>query len=553
MYILTAAQMRALEAGTGRRYGVPALLLMENAGRELALLAWRLLTGAPAPGPGGPGPRRLWGGPAPAAPLAPAGRPPRVVAVAGKGNNGGDALCAARHLHNWGLGVAAVLWADPDALPPDARLNLEACLRAGVAVHPGGAATAPALLAAADLVLDGLLGTGVRGPAREPLATAIGLVNGCGRPVLAVDLPSGVDSDTGAAPGPVVRAAWTLALGLPKRAHVLPPGAGLSGEVWVADIGLPAVALPAAFPADEPAWQALLPARAGAGLPRPPAEVHKGSRGRILVAGGCRAMPGAPALAGLAALRAGAGLVHVAVPEPAGDLVAARAPELITLRLPAGPAGALAADALPALLAQAARADCVAVGPGLGEDEGARAAARALVLQSPAPVVLDADGVRAFAGQPEQLRQARAPVVLTPHPAELGALLGDRDAAAVQADRAGALARAVALTGQTVLLKGPGTLVGAPDGQVWVNLTGSRALATAGSGDVLTGVIAALVAQGLAPALAAATGACLHGLAGERLAARVGPDGVLATELAHELPGARRDLARWGEAMPWLM
>lgn len=569
MKIVTAAQMRAVEERTFTRLGVPALLLMETAGRELALLAWRLLTGAPAPDGPGPGPCRLKGwAPAAAVHLAPPGRPPRVVAFAGRGNNGGDALCAARHLHNWGVQVAAVLWGDPSGLPPDARLNLDACRQAGVPVWLGGAVDLtrlPAdgsaaaagdqmavaeLLAGADLVLDGLLGTGSRGPAREPVLTAIRLLNQTARPVLAEDLPSGVAGDTGAAPGPAVQAAWTLALGLLKPCHVLHPGAARCGEVWLADIALPA----AAVAAESIHWETIAPAQAGARLPQPAADAHKGTRGRILIAGGCRSMPGAPALAGLAALRTGAGLVYVAVPEPAGDLVAGRAPELITLRLPAAPDGGFAPAALAALQESAARVNCVAVGPGLGEGEAARAAARALTLAAPVPVVLDADGVRAFAGQPELLRQAAAPVVLTPHPAELGALLGGLDAAGVQADRPGALARAVAATGQIVLLKGAHTLVGTPDGRVRVNLTGHPVLATAGSGDVLTGIIAALIAQGLAPAEAAAAGACLHGYVGERLAQQVGPDGVLAGDLAHALPGARRALAEMrGERTSWQM
>ncbi len=545
MHIVTADQMRAIEGQTIGHYGVPALLLMENAGRAVAALAWRLLIGAPVPPECGPGPRRLkdwW--PAASPRLGLPGRVPSVLAFAGKGNNGGDVLCAARHLHNWGLQVAVVLWADPEALPPDARLNWDACCRAGIPRY--GAKEAPDLLRNTDLVLDGLLGTGVRGPARGPVRSAIALLAESGRPVLAVDLPSGVDSDTGALPGPAVSATWTLALGLPKPAHVLYPGAGLCGEVWVADIGVPGAAVSAAGQA----WRTVVPGWVGRQWPRLPADTHKGSRGRVLVAGGCRAMPGAPALAGTAALRAGAGLVTVAVPEPAGDLVAGWAPELITHRLPAGPDGEFAPEAMALLHEQAGRVGCLVVGPGLGTGAAARRVARELVLQSPVPVVVDADGIRAFAGEPERLRQARAPVILTPHPAELGALLGT-ETAAVQADRPGALGRAVAGTGQTVLLKGAHTLVGEPGGQVWVNLTGHRTLATAGSGDVLTGIIAALVVQGLDPALATVAGACLHGLAGERLAQRSGADGILASDLARDLPGARAALAQLGERPAW--
>ncbi|MCG0239365.1 MAG: NAD(P)H-hydrate dehydratase [Firmicutes bacterium] len=589
--VLTAAQMRAAEATAIDGMGIPALLLMENAGRAVALLAWHLLTGAEG-GAGalaGPVLRRLrpWGGwqggaartgsqaytggqTGPTAggrsvtpPLVPPGRRPRVVAAAGKGNNGGDALAAARHLAAWGCDVTVILWARPEELPPDARLNLTAVERLGLRVlrpvaegaapaeAAGDRATAPATpaevaaaLAQADLILDGLLGTGVRGAPREPLAGAIQALAASGRPILAIDLPSGVNTDTGAAPGPAVPATWTLALGAPKPAHFLYPGAGYCGELWLAEIGIPGAAIAAAAPE---ALRLVTPAEAGALLPVPPEDAHKGSRGRVLVVGGSRSMPGAPALAGLAALRAGAGLVHVAVPEPAGDLVAMRGPELITLRLPAAPDGGFGAEALAPALAAARGMQAVAIGPGLGTGAAARGMVRELVASLPVPAVLDADGIRAFAGEPEALRGCPVPLVLTPHPGELAALLGT-DTAQVQADRLGAVAQAVERTGQTVVLKGPHTLVGAPDGRVFVNLSGSRALATAGSGDVLTGMVAALLAQGLGPVEAAVAAVAWHGLAGERLGERLGPDGVLAGDLLTELPAVRREMRRLATA-----
>lgn len=591
MYILTAQQVRAAEGHTIETLGVPATLLMENAGRAVALLAWACLHGGGtgpggtgglggAVGPGGaagphwppllyrlrpagpdaahwfrsagpdPGHRPHPAGPDPSRLSRPAGPRPRVVAVAGKGNNGGDALAAARHLANWGWEVQVLLWAQPADLPPDARLNLQAVERLGLPVltstgaGPEGRQQATELLRSADLILDGLLGTGVRGAPRGSAAEAITLMAQSGRPILAIDLPSGVNTDTGAAPGPAVPATWTLALGTPKPAHFLYPGAGLCGEVWVAEIGIAPQSVAAAAPG---AAQLLTRAAAGQILPVPGEDAHKGSRGRLLVVGGSRPMPGAPALAGLAALRAGAGLVYVAVPEPAGDLVAMRGPELITHRIAAGATGGFSPVALTQVLELAAQVQALALGPGLGTDPGAQDLMRELVAGLPVPAVLDADGLRAFTGRPARLRGAGAPLVLTPHPGELAALL-DVTTTAVQSDRLGALARAVEVTGQTVVLKGPHTLVGTPDGRVWVNQTGNRALATAGSGDVLTGMIGALLAQGLAPAEAAAGAVAWHGHAGDRLASRLGPDGVLAGDLLPELPPARRELVCGGES-----
>ncbi|BDG62402.1 NAD(P)H-hydrate dehydratase [Caldinitratiruptor microaerophilus] len=570
MWAVTAEQMRAMEQETQDRYGIPPLALMENAGRAVAEVAWQVLTGAgpagslddgPAfaglpgspwlvrvrPAPGLPGPAS--GTPGPRPPLAPGGRPPRVVVVAGHGNNGGDGLAAARHLHAWGAEVRVLLYGHPDRLTPDARVNFRACQEAGLVTLPlaDGRAPVSEWLAQADLVIDALLGTGVRGAPREPVAGAIGAVMAAGRPVLAVDVPSGIDADAGAVPGPAVRAQWTVTFGAPKLGLFLYPAAGLTGEVWVAGIGLPA----GVEPPGPAVYPLALPARAGARLPRPGEDAHKGTRGRVLVVGGSRPMPGAVALAAQAALRAGAGLVVAAVPDPAAGLVASRAAEIITHGLPAAADGGFGPGAAEAVLPLVERSVALAVGPGIGQGDWAMDLVRRLVLTAGRPVVLDADGLRAFAARPEDLQSAPAPVVLTPHAGELALLLGTTPEA-VQADRPAAVREAARRTGQTVVLKGPHTLVatgGAPL-TVWVNLTGNRALATAGSGDVLTGIILGLIGQGMDPREAAVTGVALHGFAADRIAARIAPDGILAGDLLGELPAARAALARLGEEAP---
>lgn len=551
MHVATAARMRAIEERAYRDFGIPPLLLMENAGRATAALAWGILTGMlPSGGGGGPHPLRLWPAVVSDPPdgshkaghrLAPPDRLPVVAVMAGHGNNGGDAFCAARHLMGWGCRVTAELWGDPDRLSDDSRLNLRAARASGVPVQVvdrgGSSAEASQRLAAADLIIDGLLGTGVSGPPRGVVADAIAAINAAGRPVLAIDLPSGAETDTGQAEGLAVRARWTVALGLPKPAHFLFPAAGLTNEVWLAGIGIPSAALAQ----QEGLWEAVTPAVAAGWVPRLPADAHKGSRGRVMVVGGYRSMPGAVVLAARAALRSGAGLVYAGVPELSGDVVAAHTPEVITYRLPATPNGGFAPKALPLLLDAARQGVVVGLGPGLHTEPESQQVAREFALRSPAPVVLDADGIRAFAGQAERLREAASPVVLTPHPGEAAELLGST-ARDVQANRPAALEELIRLTGQTVVLKGAFTLVGAPGRGLRFNLTGNRVLGTAGSGDVLTGMTAALLAQGLPPFDAAALGVWLHGRAGDRLAAQVGYDGVLAGELAEEVPAARRDL-----------
>lgn len=564
MWAVTAEQMRAMEQETYGKYGIAPLALMENAGRAVAEVAWQLLTGH------GPGDGRLpWrvrvrpspalpaeGRPGASLPLAPAGRPPRVAVMAGRGNNGGDGLAAARHLHAWGAEVTAFLYTEPDRLSPDAGANYRACAQLGILHVPraDGQCAVRESLSRADLVIDALLGTGIRGAPREPVAGAIRAVNESGRPVLAVDVPSGVDADTGAVPGDAVRALWTVTFGMPKLGLFLYPAAARTGEVWVAAIGIPG----GVVPPGAVVYPLAAPERVGAWLPEPGEDVHKGARGRVLVVGGSRAMPGAVALAARAALRAGAGLVVAAVPEPAGDLVAAQAAEVITRRVPAGPGGGFGPGAAPALGPLVGRSAALAAGPGIGEEAAALALVRDLVRTAGRPIVLDADGIKAFAGEPGALREAAAPVVLTPHAGELALLLGTTPEA-VQADRPEAVQEAARRTGQVVVLKGPHTLVAAGDAnlggqarEVWVNLTGNRALATAGSGDVLTGVILALLAQGMRPLEAAVAGVTLHGLAADRLAVRVARDGILAGDLLNELPAARAALARAGkEASSW--
>lgn len=527
--LATAAEMRALEADAADRASLPSRLLMENAGAAAARVAVRLLRRA------APARARRAGRPTAAS----------VAVVAGKGQNGGDGLAAARHLRARGVdltvfGIGAVGSAG------DSLLARRALAAAGVDVTPWTAPVA-ADLARFDLVIDALLGTGARAPIEGEMAAAIEAINAAGRPVLALDLPSGVNADTGGRLGPCVDAAVTLAFGLAKPGLYLNPGAACAGRVHVDPIGLPA---PALAQGGGTLWRVggrcarrLLPGR--------PPDAHKGTFGHLVVVAGSSGFEGAALLAALAGLRAGAGLVTLVAPEPTAVVLAGRVPEVMVRRAPAGPDGAFAPSAADAVAAICANARAVAIGPGLGPAApfvreltrrlaglGGRSSARPL----PA-IVLDADGLRAFAGDLAGLRALGLRLVLTPHPGEMAALCG-RALPEVQADRPGFALRAAEEAAAVVVHKGAPSVVATPGGPLYLNGSGGVALATAGTGDVLTGTIGALLANGLDLLPAACAGVYLHGLAGDLTAARQGRTGALAGDVAGALPAARAHLER---------
>jgi NAD(P)H-hydrate epimerase len=500
--------MRSIENRVFTKYGIPSNVIMEIAGRQVAVIARRLVM-EKHPGP--------------------------VVVVCGKGNNGGDGLVAARWLKHWDMDVEVVIWSTFDELPEDSAPALHACRMAGVPILlPAQASEA---LHDAGLIVDAVLGTGFHGSARGLAAEAIKLINQANRPVLAVDMPSGVTSDTGKADGPAVTADYTVTFGVPKLGLFQFPGADMAGREIVADVGL----LDGAIDAEEIDVELTRAQDVQSWLPTYSRNAHKGTRGRVLVAAASRGMTGAAALAGEGALRAGAGLVWVAAPESSQPIVATLKPEFMTLPFPESQGGCFAEAAAEPFLQRAARADALAVGPGIGIDPEAQAFVRKVVANSPAPLVIDADAVKAFAGKPELLADCPVPLVLTPHPGEMANLMGI-SVEEVQADRFEAVRKAARVTKAVVLLKGANTLIAEPGGVIWINPTGNRALGTGGSGDVLTGIIAGLLAQGMGAQEAAVTGAYIHGLAGDRLAEEMGQDGVLATDIVKEVPKVQRDL-----------
>lgn len=505
MKACTAAQMREIDRRAIADFGMPSLLLMENAGRAVAERALAYLREAPT--------RQA------------------VRVYCGHGNNGGDGFVAARHLFNRGIPVEVRLAGDRTKLQGDAKVNFDLLAPLGIPVRD----FSEQVPGEADLVVDALLGTGFTGTPHGPVAAAIHAVNGSGLPVLAVDVPSGLNSDTGAAADPCVRATETVTFGLPKLGLTTCPGRELAGKITVAHISLP---LPLVT---DPALQAeWLTAEIARELwPPRSLSAHKGDAGRLLVVAGSPGLTGAATLTCEAALRAGAGLVTLGIPKSLNPILEVKLTEAMSLPLPETEAGAHSPESLDLLRKRLDTADALAVGPGFGRDPRTGELLHGLLRDCPVPVVVDADGLYLLSPAGEGTFPARC--VITPHPGEMARLLGTT-IAEVQSNRLETARTAANRLGCVVLLKGPATVIAAPDGRLAVNASGGPALATGGSGDVLTGILAACLARGLEPFRAACAAAFLHGTAGEVAGERFGAPGAIAGDVVHAIPPTLRRL-----------
>lgn len=512
--LLTSTEMREVDRATIEDYGLPGAVLMEHAGLATARAAREMVE---RPGA-------------------------HICVLCGRGNNGGDGFVAARWLRRWGFVPEVFLFGDPAELEGDARLNFSLWRRAGYEAESitssGDLVVLVGSLRRCELVIDALLGTGVSGPPREPLAAAIRQVRQAGRPVLAVDLPSGVNADTGEAYDPHIVATRTVTFGAWKRGLALYPGAAAAGRVELVDIGIPDPVLDSVE--DAPAL--LERQDVARWLPPRRPDTHKGQAGRVLIVGGSAGMGGAVILAGRAAARGGAGLVTLAVPECLAVACETATLEVMSRPLPQTNDGLLAGDALRDADDLLEAADAVAVGPGLRTSRDGAALLAELMAAVRAPLVIDADGLNLLARQPDLAGTRPGPTVLTPHPGEAGRLLG-REATEVQQDRIGTARELAGRFRATAVLKGAMTVIASPEGQVWVNPTGNAAMASGGMGDALTGLLTALLAQGLEPHRAAGAAAWLHGRAAD-LAAGGSDAGLLATDVIDHLPAARAELRK---------
>lgn len=464
-----------------------------------------------------------------------------LVVVCGPGNNGGDGWVAAHLLLRAGRRVRVVAVREPSSLPEPASAAARAALDAGVEalIEPAGDLAAESLGTAA-CVVDALLGTGSSLPLRDPYTEWCRRINECGALVVSADIPTGVDTDSGAVDQAAVRADVTVALLVVKRGHVSYPGADACGDVVLDTLGVPdslrAVdGVPEVW--EEAEYSSLLVA--------PPADAHKNSRGRVLVVAGSGRYPGAAILAARGAMRAGAGYVTLAVPEPIVGVAQCHLTAAPVIGLPSSRTKALSSGAGSVVVDLARDFDAVVLGPGLTLADGAVAAVRAIVARISGPLVIDADALNALVDAEEFITRRTDSTLLTPHPGELARLL-DTTTSAVQADRVSSSAR-LAGPGRAIVLKGAGTIVHG-EGRWVINTSGTPALATAGTGDVLAGMLGALLARGMSPLQAGALGAYLHGLAGEAAAAELTPLGVTAEDLPDYVPAAMRRVMNRDEA-----
>lgn len=522
--LLTAAESRQFDQ-LAEKAGLPSLVLMENAALRLAEVILQHFELDP---------------------------PKNIVVVCGKGNNGGDGMALARHLKDIGFNVQVFLLADPSELKGDAAVNYKVAANLGVPIQPiVSSEQLPSLiepLERADLVVDALLGTGITGEVRGLFVDAIPLISDHSKRVLAVDVPSGINSDTGEVCGVAVRADATVTLGGIKLGLMLFPAADYAGDLFVGSLGIPEKLLERLgikrFVATYELVSKVL-------LPRHP-NTHKGDYGRVLIIGGAPGMTGAAILAGKAALRTGAGLAQVALPQSLNLAVESAALEVMSFPLPETEAGTIAPEALSVLAPRLQWADVIALGCGISRHERTQTFVRQMVDSVDKPLVIDADGLIALAGHGELVRKRNALTVLTPHPGEMAALL-ETTIDAVQRDRVGTALRAAEKFKAIVVLKGARTITASPDGTLFVNPTGNAGMATGGSGDVLTGMVASLLAQLLARFLSAnfasdlpavhlveavAASVFLHGLAGDIASWEKGETALVAGDLLEHLPRA---------------
>jgi ADP-dependent NAD(P)H-hydrate dehydratase / NAD(P)H-hydrate epimerase len=512
--ILTAEAMQAVDRRLIEEIGLPSLVLMENAALGVVEAIGERY------------PRAL-----------------RVVAFCGPGNNGADGLAVVRLLAARGAAASAVLLRGGRPLSADAATQLGICQRLGLTVLEVD--EAEELEAAldeareAEVVVDALFGTGLSRALDGLFAQAVDAMMALERPIVAVDLPSGLFGSLPGTSGSHVVADLTVTFAAPKIAHVFAPAADACGELAITDLGAPSWVVDEA----ESDLEWLEAEEVAAAFPARPRAAHKGSFGHLLLVAGGPGRVGAAVLAALAAVRTGAGLVTVATPAGVRDAVDLGSLESMTLALPVGDDGELAAAAGAAILDAARGKEALALGPGLGRQPGAERAIRAAALGCPLPVLLDADGLNAFAGRLEALADRTAPTVLTPHPGEMARLLG-WSVREVENNRLAAVRAAARRARAVVVLKGYQSLIADSEGGVAVSSTGCPAMASGGAGDVLTGMIAALLAQGAEPARAARAGVYVHGLAGERTQARLGGPVVPAGELLTDLPATLEALSR---------
>ena len=514
MRVLNTEQMREADRRTIEDIGLPSIVLMENAGRQTVAAmeaAFETLTTS------------------------------RVAVLCGRGNNGGDGFVVARTLTQRGVEALVFLLGSVSEVQGDARVNLEVLGRVGMTVIEITSAQEWELhfseVSECDVVVDALLGTGFRGRLTGLLETVVADINELGVPIVSIDLPTGVSADTAELPGEAVEASMTVTLAAPKIPLVFPPADSHAGDLVIADIGIPA---PLLDELDGPYLELLTRERMQGILPTRAAESHKGDFGRVLIVAGSFGKTGAAHLAALGALRSGAGLVTVATPRSCLPILASMGSEYMTVPLDETPSGTIDFAALDRVLDL--QVDVIAAGPGLGQEASTAAFVHGLLERSGVPLVLDADALNAFSGDPDRLLgRDGVDVIITPHPGEMSRLIGGT-IEAVQSDRLRHAREFAASHKVHVVLKGHRTVIAGPDGRSFVNLTGNAGMATGGTGDLLTGMIAAWCAQLMDAEAACKLAVYLHGSAGDLAETDEGQIALMATDIAARLGDAAEQL-----------
>ena len=519
MRLSTAAQMKEMDRRAIEERGIPSPVLMERAARHVAEEAVRFL-------------ERENG--------SCGRRPYRAAVFCGPGNNGGDGAAAARFLAERGLETRAFLVGSREKMTADTRLMEERLAQAGLALEDWQTEEQKDWCACADLILDALLGVGLRGEVRPGVKETILWLDSLDKPVLAVDIASGIHSDTGEVMGAALHAAVTVTFTLPKFGHLEGQGGYYTGELKTADIGIPedVVEQVLAEKDDEgkaPVFEACDGACAGRLLPRRRPDGHKGTFGRVSITGGSIGLTGAPVLASRGAARCGSGLIFLGVPESIYPVTAASCLEVMPSPL-SDQNGRISSRAFFQILERLNSCDAGLIGPGLGRSQELSLLVCKLLEQTAVPLVLDADGLYAVKDRKELLRQRQEKgfvTILTPHEGEFAYLGGD-----LSLGRRRAALRFAERYGCILALKGPATVTASPDGRVYINTTGNNGMAKGGSGDVLAGMVLSFLGQGMEPVEAAALAVYLHGLAGDLCRDRLGEYGMLPGDLAEEIPAA---------------
>ncbi len=514
MYLVTASEMQTMDRLTIQGYGIPGQVLMENAGRGATRVFLKAF-----------GDLAL----------------ERVGIVAGRGNNGGDGFVMARYLVQRGIKPTVYLLAQRDAVKGDAAANLKLLdeLAVPIVEMPDQSALEAQRLAMRHqhAWIDAILGTGLKSDVKGYYRTVIEAVNHFNRPVLAVDIPSGLNADTGQPCGVCIRARVTVTFGLAKLGHLLYPGADYTGDLQIVDIGIPN------FIADKvgPRQFLMNSEEVSACLPARPADTHKGQTGHLLVVAGATGKSGAAAMTAMTAMRAGAGLVTLGVPASLNPVMETVVLEAMTAPLPEESGGCLGTSAFDRIMVLLENKKALALGPGIGTADQTCQLVHRLLAECPLPMVLDADGLNCLARDLTVLNRLKAPLVLTPHPGEMARLLASSPQA-VQQDRVQAARDLATSHGVHVVLKGARTIIAHPDNSIFINPTGNAGMASGGMGDVLTGLIAGLIVQGLPPEKATHAGVYLHGAAADALALQAGSIGYVASEVMDALPATMQHL-----------